>query len=194
MLNKPVDNIVYNSDGTVRGIESEGETVECDLIVCDPSYAPDQCKKTGSVIRAICILNHPIKHTDNSNSCQIIIPRGQINRQNDIYIASVSHSHGVTASPWFLAIASTVVETSDPQRELKPALSMLEPIDRIFYDQSDLFEPQHDGSKNRLFISKSYDATSHFETTCNDIVDMYRRITGHDIDLSKVDDLENSNE
>ena len=38
----------------------------------------------------------------------------------------------------------------------------------------------------QVFISKSYDATTHFETTCNDVLDMFRRATGTDFDFSKV--------
>lgn len=30
----------------------------------------------------------------------------------------------------------------------------------------------------QIFVSRSYDATTHFETECEDIKDMYRRITG----------------
>jgi len=37
-----------------------------------------------------------------------------------------------------------------------------------------------------VFISESYDATSHFETTCLDVVDTFRRATGEDFDFSKV--------
>ena len=37
-----------------------------------------------------------------------------------------------------------------------------------------------------MFISKSYDATSHFETTCDDVLDLFKRITGEDFDFSKV--------
>ena len=43
---------------------------------------------------------------------------------------------------------------------------------------SDVFEPVNDGRENQLFISKSYDATSHFETTCLDILDIFKRGTG----------------
>ena len=39
-----------------------------------------------------------------------------------------------------------------------------------------------------MFITTSYDATTHFQTTCNDIVDVYRRCTGSDIDFSKIQD------
>lgn len=37
------------------------------------------------VIRAICILDHPIKDTKDSLSTQIIIPQNQVNRHNGNY-------------------------------------------------------------------------------------------------------------
>jgi Rab GDP dissociation inhibitor len=50
----------------------------------------------------------------------------------------------------------------------------------------DYFEPIEDGVNNGIFISKSYDATTHFETTCLDVLDIFRRGTGEDFDFSKV--------
>ena len=38
--------------------------------------------------------------------------------------------------------------------------------------------PIDDGTKDHCYISKSYDATSHFETTTDDVKDIYQRITG----------------
>jgi RAB protein geranylgeranyltransferase component A len=38
--------------------------------------------ETGKVIRAICILKHPIPGTDDSDSAQIIIPQNQVGRKN----------------------------------------------------------------------------------------------------------------
>jgi len=35
-------------------------------------------------------------------------------------------------------------------------------------------------------ISSSYDATTHFETTCLDVLDIFRRGTGADFDFSNV--------
>lgn len=40
---------------------------------------------------------------------------------------------------------------------------------------------------DKCFISKGYDATSHFETTVEDVLSMYRRITGKDLDLTAKD-------
>ena len=36
--------------------------------------------------------------------------------------------------------------------------------------------------------TRRYDATSHFETTFDDINSLYKRVTGHDLDLTKVGD------
>jgi Rab GDP dissociation inhibitor len=37
------------------------------------------------------------------------------------------------------------------------------------------------GATDNIFISKSYDATSHFETTTDDVKDIYRRAEGHEL-------------
>lgn len=44
-----------------------------------------------------------------------------------------------------------------------------------------MYEPLQDGSKDNIFISKSYDATSHFETTTDDVKDIYRRAAGEEL-------------
>ena len=46
----------------------------------------------------------------------------------DIYIASVSSNHNVCAPDYHLAIVSTIVETDNPEQEIKPGLDLLGPI------------------------------------------------------------------
>lgn len=182
MLNKPVDEIVYEN-GVAVGVKSEGEVAKCKIIIGDPSYFPDKAKKTGQVIRVICILNHPIPDTNNADSCQIIIPQKQAKRRSDIYISCISSTHNVCPQGKFIAICSTTVETSDPVKELKPALDILGPIAEQFVSISDTYEPLSDGTNDKVFISTSYDATSHFETTCEDVMSIYKRVTGKDLVL-----------
>lgn len=57
----------------------------CKQLICDPSYAPKRVRRMGRVIRVICLLNHPVKNTHESNSCQIIIPQAQLNRKSGIF-------------------------------------------------------------------------------------------------------------
>ena len=44
-----------------------------------------------------------------------------------------------------------------------------------------LYEPLESGNQDKIFISKSYDATSHFETTTDDVRDIYRRAEGEEL-------------
>lgn len=42
-----------------------------------------------------------------------------------------------------------------------------------------------DGTSDQVYISRSYDATSHFETVCDNVKDIYRRMTGNDLVLKQ---------
>ncbi|KAH8860741.1 Rab GDP dissociation inhibitor alpha isoform 3 [Schistosoma japonicum] len=185
MLNKPIDKIVVEN-GKVVGVMSEGKVARCGKVICDPSYAPDRVQKCGQVVRAICILNHAIPNVKNSHSLQIIIPHNQVNRCNDIYISCVSHLHHVCPEKFYLVLVATTVETSNPHQELQSGLQLLGHIEHIFYSIADLFEPVDDGKSTNIFVSKSYDASTHFESTCTDVLNIYERITGHPFDFSKV--------
>ncbi|KAG5438170.1 hypothetical protein PCANB_003021 [Pneumocystis canis] len=156
MLNKKVDEVIYEN-GVAIGIKSDGETAYASKIIGDPSYFPDKVRKVGRVIRVICILDHPIPNTDNSDSLQIVLPQSQIKRNHDIYIAMVSSVHNVCPKGYFLAIVSTIVETDNPHIEVEPGLNLL-------------------GS-----IIENYDATSHFETTTNDVKRIYHEAEKKDL-------------
>lgn len=185
MLDKPIDEIVMEG-GKVVGVRSGTEVAKCKQVYCDPSYIPDKVKKTGQVIRCICLLDHPIPNTKDALSTQIIIPQKQVNRSHDIYVTMVSYTHQVASKGWFIAMVSTIVETANPEAEIQPGINLLGPIKQKFIQISDNYEPIEDGTNNQVFISKSYDATSHFETTCLDVLDIFRRGTGEDFDFSKV--------
>jgi len=183
MLNKPVEQIVYEG-GVVTGVKSEGEVAKCKFVVGDPSYFPEKVKKVGQVASAICILSHPIPNTNDAESAQIIVPQKEAKRKFDIYISCVSSAHCVGPKGKWIALVSTRVETNKPEAELEPGIKLLGKYDEIFYHIRDLYEPIDDGTKDKVFISKSFDPATHFEESCMDILDMYKRITGKDMDLT----------
>jgi len=194
MLNAPIDHVVME-DGKAIGVQSSEEphpVAKCKFIVADPSYFPDRVQCTGRVVRAICILSHPVPGTDNAESAQIIIPQKQVGRKSDIYVSIVSFSNNVAPKGRWIATCAATVENpaGDPVKELEPALALLGAIDEKFVSVSDIMEPKDDGRESKIFISKSYDATSHFETTVDDVIDMYRRITGKELDLSPMENKE----
>ncbi|KAK0081664.1 hypothetical protein PV325_011780 [Microctonus aethiopoides] len=185
MLDKPIDEIVIK-DGKVIGVRSGDEIASCKQVFCDPTYVSDRVEKVGQVVRAICLLSHPIPGTNDALSTQIIIPQKQVNRKSDIYVSLVSYTHQVASKGWFIAMVSTTVETSNPELEIKPGLDLLGPIAQKFVSISDYLQPTDNGLDSQIFISTSYDATTHFETTCMDVLDIFKRATGEEFDFNKV--------
>ena len=50
---------------------------------------------------------------------------------------------------------------------------------------SPLYAPTSQGNDDSIFITRSYDATSHFETVVEDVQDVWRRMVGKDLVLKK---------
>lgn len=48
-----------------------------------------------------------------------------------------------------------------------------------------LYSPISSGQDDNIFITRSYDATSHFETVVEDVQDVWKRIVGTDLVLKK---------
>lgn len=92
MLDKQVDEIVLGDDGKFVGVRSGDEIAKAKQVIGDPSYFGAGTVASGSgkmrvveehkVVRAICILKHPIPGTDDADSTQIIIPQNQVGRRN----------------------------------------------------------------------------------------------------------------
>lgn len=212
MLNANIDEILYDGakatgiKATMTGIEPEMKfETKAPMILGDPSYFPDKVKVVGHVLRAICILKHPLAGTNDSDSCQLIIPQSQVGRKNDVYIACVSSAHNVCPKGYYVAIVSTIAETSaNHHLELQPGIDRLGKIEEQFMVSNitrvcagnckfkltlhptqgppiPIYEPLDNGTNDNVFISKSYDATSHFETTTDDVQDIYRRCTGEEL-------------
>ncbi|PAV22052.1 RAB GDP-dissociation inhibitor [Pyrrhoderma noxium] len=194
MLDKKIDEIVTDADGKFIGVRSGDETVKAKQVIGDPSYfgagqttegGKVRVVEEGKVVRAICILKHPIPGTEESDSVQIIIPQNQVQRKNDIYIAMVSSTHNVCSKDIYIAIVSTIVETDKPEQEIQPGLNLLGPIYDKFVSVTPLYTPTSSGVDDNIFITKSYDATSHFETVVDDVKDVWKRIIGSDLVLKK---------
>ena len=54
-----------------------------------------------------------------------------------------------------------------------------------FVDITPLYTPTSDGKSDNIFITRSYDATSHFETVVEDVQEVWQRVTGTDLVLKK---------
>ena len=54
----------------------------------------------------------------------------------------------------------------------------------MFVSVSPLLDPVALGTENNLWISSSYDATSHFESASEDVLEIYEKIVGEKLDLN----------
>lgn len=79
----------------------------------------------------------------------------------------VSYAHNVAPKGYYVAIVSTIAETDNNHHlELQPGFERLGEIKEKFMGPPiPLYEPLQDGKEDNVYISKSYDATTHFETT-----------------------------
>jgi Rab GDP dissociation inhibitor len=195
MLAKPFLGVEY-ADGKVVGVKStnndgEGEAVaRAPLVVGSPDYFPDKVNEEGIVIRSICILQGPAPNTGDCASCQIVVPGSQCGRTNDVYVTVLDSSHEVAPRGRFIGIVSTTVETAEAEKELVPGLDLLGGREGNilcrFTSQSPYYVPKPVSESDGVFVTQSYDATSHFETACLDIIDLYGRATGAPLDLDSM--------
>jgi len=207
MLNKPIEEILYDAEGKVRGVKSEGQDAYCKQLIADPSYfyGTDKIKKTGQIARCIAILNQPIPNT-NSDSAQIIVPAKQIDdgkkRKKDIYICMVSFLHKVVPDGKYVAVMSAEVEGKEIpalekdskgceagcRSELGFALKLLpqgpKDVAQTFFWVTDYYTAAGDGKKDNIFISSSYDATTHFESASREVLRLYEGLMGKKLDLT----------
>ena len=96
----------------------------------------------------------------------------------------VSNTHLICAQGFYVAIISATVETNEPEKEIQPAIDILGEIMDMFVSISDLYDINegtqnnlwitsiNEGTQNNnnLWITSSYDATSHFETASEEIL------------------------
>jgi RAB protein geranylgeranyltransferase component A len=173
-------------EGNGLGPEQLGATAS--VVIGDPSYlVGERRRKTGTIIRSTCLLKHPINRTDDAQSAQIIMPSKHLKgKNNDIFISLLGEAHEVTPrnSGTYLAIVSTVVETADPISEVNEGIAQLGEVALRFDDIVDTYEPTATGTDDNVFVTRSYDATSHFEYESREVMDLYERITGSRLDLN----------
>lgn len=191
MLNQDIDKILFNEMGEAYGVQAGNQMAKAAMVIGDPSYfPPEKIRPTGVVVRCICILNHPIPDTNNAESVQIVIPGPQVGRKNDVFVCCVGAGLQVAAPGIYIAIVSTLIEKGNPDEDIEAGLKVLGPILKRFTSVTSTYEPCHDGSNDKCFISSSFDATSHFENDVEDMMSLYQRVTGQELDMNISTDVE----
>ena len=196
MLNQDIKTIEMKNGkvcGVTDGPEKKAETT---LLIASPYYLQNtgfknKLKEVGKCIRCICIIDQPIAHTKKAKSLQIIIPQRQTGRKSDIYIMLVCSEHAACKEGYYLAIISATQETNKPEEELKVALDIVgNPKEKFFYINT-MYEPASADVSDNIFVTRSLDPTSTFESAAQDVLRIYKSITGKELDLENLpEDIE----
>jgi len=197
-----VKSVDYDADGKFVGIQfnhhATGDVkATASQIIGDPSYFPaSMSRKVSQIARSIVILNHPVANS--ADNCQIILPGSNNNRQNDIYISCLSSKQKVCPRERFVAVISSTVDgengdindkrvaTAVCDRELKTAYGLLgEKMERFDW-LTELRAPAGDTKSKGVFMTQSFDATTHFISVMDEIFDVYYQVTGRRFDISQL--------
>ena len=76
------------------------------------------------------------------------------------------------------------MEAGKPEEEIAPGLAVLGNIMQRFTTVATTYEPISDGSDDQCFISSSFDGASHFESDVNNLLSLYKRVTGEELDMT----------
>lgn len=180
MLQTPVDKVLFDDKGVFQAIECNGKRATAKFVVGDPSYFSDRVRVRSQVVRCIAIMDHPIPGLKPAaNSCQIIIPQSELRRKNDVYILQLCDENKVCPEGKYIVIIGTVVENhSNPRADIEAGLKLIGATLETFISVSKIYEPMEDGSHSKCFISRSYDAATHFESAAEDVLNLFQRIHG----------------
>jgi len=162
--------------------------LNCKAIFASPEYFPDKVTQVGEIVRCYCILNQPVK-PDGKNivqSGQIIIPGKEASKTHDVYVMWMGNTLKVAPDGYYIALVSTIKEGADAEANLVSGLQQFSAgsIVKKWVSVDPVFEPKDDGKEDNIFISKSYDATSHFEGCCKDCLNLYERYAGTPLELT----------
>ena len=188
ILNRDIEEILYDENYHFRGIKSEGEEIYGKILITEPSYVQkwSKSKSLGIILERICILDHPIPKINYVNSFQIILPQRQINRKNDIFIHFFDYTHLVCQKGYYIAIISTIVEhpNDNPNFEIGPAMDLIGPVLETFDKFRNIYDPVDIFLGENIYITSSYDQQCHFENDIDDVINIYEKITGNKLDLN----------
>lgn len=206
ITNCEIKQLDYNEDGTFAGLKfSHPQTGDVQAtakqIIGNPTYfAPEMSTKIAQIARSIVILSAPVPKA--AENCQIIIPGCNVTpvRSNDIYVSCLSAKQNICPAGQFIAVISATfdgahIDIADKKaastacaRELKAANALFAPntILERFDWVTEQRGPIADTSAKGVFMTQSFDATTHFQSVMAEIFGVYKSVSGKDINIDEM--------
>ncbi|NXE29161.1 GDIB inhibitor, partial [Ardeotis kori] len=182
MLNKPIEEIVIEN-GKVVGVKSEGEVRYLPVLSFLPTLRltsqNEGCRSFFST--------RPYKTSESLGSSKCAPNR------SGSFAGQLSTCWSNNLSLWVgddvsWPAVEVIIHARDCCAQVQAAqrLQIEQILNCKFVSISDLFAPTDLGTESQIFISRTYDATTHFETTCDDIKDIYKRMMGSEFDFEEM--------
>lgn len=143
----------------ITGVRLAGRTVRCSNVVSDAAYVLEHTQKRSTVVRAICVLRHPVGTV---SSGLVIVPR----ETHSIYITVLSALQHICPAGYWVAVCRTEAETETPEDELKPAYDVLQPIERTFFSKTEVVEAT---PCENLWVTQSPSAAPHARQVAEEV-------------------------
>lgn len=89
------------------------------------------------------------------------------------YLFCCSYSHNIAPKGKYIAFVSTEAETDDPETELKPGIDLLGPVEEIFFDTYNRYEPANQHDVDNCFISTVSTLTFSFALKIDSIFNCF---------------------
>merc|ERR1712087_861630 len=103
---------------------------------------------------------------------------------DDSYLKDASRTIDCIERLQLYAMISAQVYTAQPKKELAVAFRLFGKVLKDFFMVNDTYEATNGAVDDGVFIPSSMDATTHFERTTNEVMAIYKQITGEDVDLN----------
>lgn len=170
-LNTPIIGVEKKDGIFCVEIEDRIENTRCVVktrnLLGEPLYFLDKVTEVKRVIHSTCIVKGNVDLIRGAPSAQVIFLASELKRRNDIFLLVLGERERATPKGFKIAMISTVLETQDPESEIAFVTSKLGNVVRTFIEVRSLYEPTTitDG----IFISKTVDQSTHFESLYSDI-------------------------
>jgi len=193
MLRRDIDEILYNDDGTVKGVTSNGETAFCKQIICDPSYlaGTDKVKQSGFIARTIMIVDNVLPGTtEGDTSAQVIFPVKQTGHTCDVYLTMIGKDLECASAGRWVAVCSTKVDSADSFGPLQVVRDFISKggvnIVEEFHTVRPTFIGVNQAAGDNIFVCSSPDHTTHFQNASKQVQNLYHAMTGNKLDLTSL--------
>lgn len=98
----------------------------------------------------------------------------------------MGYYHKVSNKKYYLAIASSTKEKENVEEDLKVAFDIIGPYKHKFVNYETMYSSKP--YSDEIYVTETLDATSHFESAAEDVLKIYKEITGKELDLQIKED------